>query len=663
MWLPFLIEQGIVDEMQSMGSELSSRDIYNDDSVSLKDAVLLFGGGCTASFISHKGLILTNYHCARSYVSSLSSETEPYLLNGFWAKSAADEMKVAGLTVNSLKKVEDYTAYVDSLLPLVDYNELEKKLTDSISKLTQMHCELEPFWGKQKYYLITYKEYTDVRLVASVPESIGNYGGDEDNWMWPRHSADFSLFRVYEKDSAGNDVQVKPAKWLELDLTGIDEGQFTMVYGYPGQTQEYLPSPAIESIVFDNNPLFVDYRGEMLERIGRYMDISQEHQLRYCALSNRLSNYWKKLQGENWGISQANTINKKKNFEAQLMQKHPEVKALLDSSRVSASVYSNSYHELLHFFEGVFRLNMFSYINRFEKELKGHEQDPITEIVGCQLDRYNDYVRFNGLDIDLCYYEYMVEKYFDHSDGISKVFDKLEISPVDLLEKSFVYHPERFNKFMRKLKQQSEKPNAKLSMLDKFYADPFVRFVEEVKDIYRQEVLVDYRLARTRYLNANEKFGDWLYENGYMQYPDANGTMRFSFGTVNGYRPRDAVSYGWQTSVGGMLAKHQTDTSVYKLLPSFYQFLSDHVETENVPICFVASNHTSGGNSGSPVLNKKGQLIGLNFDRNWEGTMSDIDYDVSRCRNISVDVRFIVFTLKEYAGLQYLIDEMDLVEE
>lgn len=663
MWLPFLIEQGILDEMHSMGSELSARDIYNEDSVSLKDAVLLFGGGCTASFISSKGLLLTNYHCARSYVSMLSDEDKPYLLQGFWAKNMGEELKVPKLTASSLKKVEDYTAFVDSATAKSDFETVKQRLIDSLKKTTSYSYELKYFFGTKKCYLISYQEYTDIRLVASVPESLGNFGGDTDNWMWPRHSADFALFRIYTKDEDSNAVPLNPSRWLEIDLSGIDQNQFTMVYGFPGQTREYLPSVAVKAQIYGNNPPFIEYRGEMLKRISRMMDKSTKHQLKYCALSSRLSNYWKKLQGENWGVIQANTIENKNRFEQSLFADNPRLPGLLDSVAEVATYYSETYTELTHFYEGFFRMNLFQYINYFDKEIKAHESGTLEEILSDLDKRYRNLDELGAIDIDLGYYRFMLESSIGNSKHLPSIFDKIDCNAQKLTEKSVFFNPDKFKQYFAQLRTNPSNIKKRQKKLDKLYQDPFYAFVNEAKDVYRKKVLVEYRKAKHSFYSLTEQYANWLYDNNYMPYPDANGTMRFSFGKVEGYIPRDAVSYNWQTNINGLLQKHYSDTAVYPLCKRASAFFKSDSITKSQTVCFIASNHTSGGNSGSPVLNGKGQLIGLNFDRNWEGTMSDIDYDPSRCRNIAVDIRFILFLLKKYAGTAYLFDELQISDD
>lgn len=667
MWLPFLIEQGIVDEMQEMGCELSKRELYNEDSTSLKDAILLFGSGCTASYISGEGLILTNHHCARGAINSHTTEENPLLLDGYWSASRDMELKIENLDVKVLVKVEDYSDYIDDELREDEFLPIAKKITDSIEKISPYYVKLESFFGGRKHYLITYRKYTDVRLVAAVPETVGNFGNDSDNWSWPRHSADFAILRVYEKDSiTGEPVPVKPKKYLEVNGAGVQENQFTMVYGFPGRTREYLPAVSVDSLANVINPLFVSYRDVMLRKLKVYMKKSPKHELKYTPVASRVSNYWKKWQGESWGIEQSNAVGNKLRFEDSLRKIIPEVDSVLDQIEKQTALYTWNYTEFIHFFEGFFKLKSVLYLDKLNKIFESTDVAHMEEALKERITKYKQLDSIDAFDLDKGYYKYIYDKYYDQENvNVRLLYMNIKGDHEKLFEESGFMNTESFIGKIQKVIDHIHNEKRRTRAIAAVKNEPLYLFSNNLKSSYRKDILQHMRMNKVRYFATIDGYKRILYDNDMMPYPDANSSLRFSFGKVEGYWPKDAVYYTPFTTVDGMLYKHEMSPVTHPLLNDFYSFLAsaetqELVQKHDVKICFLASNHTTGGNSGSPVLDGEGRLVGLNFDRNWEGTMSDINYDVTRCRNISVDIRFVLFVLKYYGKMDYLLNEMEI---
>ncbi len=631
MWLPSLISQRIAD-MQAKGLKLSAEDIYSVNHSSLKDAVVLFGGGCTGELVSDEGLLFTNHHCGYSYIQRHSSVEHDYLKDGFWAKNRAEELPNPGLTVRFLVKMEDVTAAVlkgdkpkftdeqrDALIKK-NIEALRKQETNPAKGLVAQVNSL--YYGNQ-YFLYVFQEFRDVRLVGAPPSSIGKFGGETDNWMWPRHTGDFSIFRIYA-DQDGNpadyspeNVPYHPKKSFIVSRKGVNEGDFTFVYGCPGSTQEYVHSEAVRYIQDISDPEKIALRTTRLEIMKKYMDQSQAVRIQYSSKYASVANAWKKWQGEEKGLRKNKIVPLKQEYEKRFAEWAVGTRyegltdrlAQLYTAREPIYRAYEYYNETVRTIE---RLNMAANPN------------------------------FNRKD----YYEPIDSETFV---AMMSAFDQA-------LDDS--YKPEIF---LRKRAQYGSMEKWR----DAVFADSL-----EARELAR---------AFTNFVNENlspqvsalNKSIEKLYHD-YMQgqrefepekafYPDANLTLRIAYGSVAGYSPSDAVYYRPVSTLKGIIEKDNPDIFDYDI-PQVLRDIYARGGHESQPVCFLATNHTTGGNSGSPVLNGEGQLIGINFDRVWEGTMSDLAFDPEICRNISLDIRYLLFVIQEVGHADYLFDEMHFAD-
>ncbi|WP_207554848.1 S46 family peptidase [Acidiluteibacter ferrifornacis] len=691
MWLPLLLKSLNESDMQTMGLKLSAEDIYNVNNSSLKDAVISFGGFCTGEIISDQGLILTNHHCGYGQIQFHSSVENDYLTNGYWAKELKDELKNPGLTATFIVRMEDVTAKVlDSVGVELTDEERERQIKKNIKRIgeeatdgTIYDAVIKPFFYGNEYYMYITKTYKDIRLVGAPPSSIGKFGGDEDNWMWPRHTGDFSMFRIYAgKDNepaeySEDNVPYEAPRALKVSTKGVQKGDFTMVYGFPGRTQQYLTSYAVDQIRNIENPAMIDIRRAILDIMDRNMRQSDEVRIKYSAKYARVSNYWKKWIGENRGLDRLNAVEVKqeqeKAFQIAAMKGDnkeyemalPELKKLYDQLQDLALARD-------YFIEIAYRgLDIVSIARTFRKD--------ITDL---SAGKTFDQAHIDGL-------KKTVERFYkDYDKQLDKeLFNQLMYKYANEAPKSFM--PDVFNQINGKYKgnftaftdmvykktifDSKEEVMALLNSYDKSAAkkllkDPAFLVAESLWSNYLNKISPEYN-------RLNDEIDKWskIYVKGMREllpgtyYPDANSTLRLAYGQVDTYEPRDAVKYNYFTTATGILEKYDPANKDFVLPADMIDLINnkefgDYAEDGELHVCFIASNHTTGGNSGSPVLNANGELIGLNFDRNWEGTMSDIMYDPDQCRNIAVDARYILWVVDKYAGATRLIEEMELVK-
>lgn len=670
MWIPSLLEGMNEAEMKSLGSKLTAKDIYDVNNSSLKDAIGHFNGGCTSEVISSKGLLLTNHHCGFSQIQSHSSLENDYLKNGFWAMSLDEEMPNEGLYVEFIVRIEDVT---DKMLNGVTNNLNERtkqskldinrnNLVKTVKKEVWQGVKIRPFYGGNQYFLFVTERFEDIRLVGAPPSSIGKFGSDTDNWVWPRHTGDFSMFRIYaDKNNrpakySKENVPYKPKHYLPVSLDGIAEGDFTMVFGFPGRTNEYLPAVAIKQITQKINPSNIAIRAAALKVIDSYMKKDDQIRIQYASKQARIANAWKKWIGQNQGIEKSGAISIKQNFEKvfteALKEKGfeneyghllPEFKRLYEEFE-TVNVKRNNFieiflrtNELMHM---MFRLTqMEGAANKGEASFEKARTSMINRLKGI----YKNY----NVDVDQGVYESVMPLYSKNVDATiykKTAFTNLD-SALSLLEG-------KSEDVVKNLNQDAAYQYAK-PMIIEFYTQIEPEF---------QQINTKINQLQMQYMNALMKV---MPEERY--FPDANSTLRVTYGKVNGYSPRDAVYYNPVTYLDGVIEKY---------IPGDYEFdvpqkLRDLYNTKDygqyvdsngkLPICFLGTNHTTGGNSGSPAIDANGNLVGLNFDRVWEGTMSDIYYDPEICRNIMVDLRYVLFIIDKYAGAKHLIDEMTLV--
>ena len=632
MWLPALISQRISD-MQAKGLKLSAEDIYSVNQASLKDAVVLFGGGCTGELVSDQGLLFTNHHCGYSYIQKHSTVEHDYLKDGFWALNRGEELPNPGLTVRFLERMEDVTAQVlkgykpgkmDELdrIKIVRKNS-EKLKEQAVKDGKGLKASVEALYYGNQYFLFVFREYTDVRLVGAPPSSIGKFGGETDNWMWPRHTGDFSIFRIYAgkdnlpADYSEDNIPYTPKKSLKISRAGVKEGDFTFVYGCPGSTQEYVHSEAVKYISEVSDPEKIALRTTRLQIMKKYMDKSQAVRIQYSSKYAGVANAWKKWQGEAKGLKKMKTVATKQAYEARFREwaRGTEYKDVLDNLAYIYAERNALYRAYEYYNETVRSIERLRMVSGRPFEMKDYYQ-PIDEETFVALMEAFD----KNLD-DAYKPAYFLQKRAE--------YDSMEAWKDDVFA-------------------SDEDARALSDALDAFYRGPIVSKVRSLNESL-QLVYRDYMRAQMAF-EPEKAF-----------YPDANLTLRVAYGHVEGYWPADAIYYHPVSTLRGIIEKDNPDIFDYNI-PQTLRDIYARGGHEDQPVCFLATNHTTGGNSGSPVLNAEGNLIGINFDRVWEGTLSDLAFDPDVCRNISLDVRYILFIIKEIGHADYLLDEMAFVD-
>jgi len=680
MWLPMFLQQLNEAEMQAMGLELTAEDIYSINNGSLKDAIVHFGGGCTAEVISGEGLLLTNHHCGYGQIQSHSSVENDYLSNGFWAKDRSEELTNEGLTATFIKYMKEVTADV-LLNETVGMREAErremiKSLGDSLISLeiegTHYEAMIKPFFKGNRYFMFVTETYTDVRLVGAPPSSIGKFGSDTDNWMWPRHTGDFSIFRIYaDKDNnpaeySVDNVPYTPNKHLNISTQGVKPGDFTMVYGFPGRTDEYLPAVAVKQITQVLNPAKISIRKTALEIMDKEMRASDEVRIKYASKYASVANYYKKWIGEDTGIQKTQGLKRKREFEQAFMDAVNSDEKYADYAGLLA-VYDSLYGELEdiamardYFIEiayrGVAIVNFANKVSKFVETGDAKDLERFKKSINGHFKNYDAHT--DELLFDALFKKYELEQ--ADSEYLPAYFNGKTYSAKEVFSKSYFASQEKLEDL---LNSSTKKVQKKLSK------DPAFKVASALYGHYRNVIYGKYWALEDEldavdreYLKAMmEVLPD--YRN---YYPDANSTLRLTYGQVQGVSPLDAVSYGHITYLEGMMEKYVPGDYEFDLPEKLIELYDSKDfgpyadDNGKLPVCFIATNHTTGGNSGSPALNAKGELVGLNFDRAWEGTMSDINYDASRCRNIMVDARYVLFIIDKFAGAGYLLDEMTI---
>ena len=632
MWLPALISQRITD-MQAKGLKLSAEDIYSVNQASLKDAVVLFGSGCTGELVSDEGLLFTNHHCGYGYIQKHSSVEHDYLKDGFWALNRSQELPNPGLTVRFLERMEDVTdlvlkGYKPGKMDEADRIKIVKKNSDKLKEQAVkdgngLKASVEALYYGNQYFLFVFREYRDVRLVGAPPSSIGKFGGETDNWMWPRHTGDFSIFRIYAgkdnlpADYSEDNIPYTPKKSLKISRAGVKEGDFTFVYGCPGSTQEYVHSEAVKYISEVSDPEKIALRTTRLQIMKKYMDKSQAVRIQYSSKYAGVANAWKKWQGEAKGLKKMKTVATKQAYEARFREwaQGTEFKDVLDNLAYIYQERNALYRAYEYYNETVRSIERLRMVSGRPFEMKDYYQ-PIDEETFVALMEAFD----KNLD-DAYKPAYFLQKRAE--------YDSMEAWKDDVFA-------------------SEEDARALSDALDAFFAGPIVSKVRSLNE--------SLQLTYRDYMRAQMEF-----EPEKAFYPDANLTLRVAYGHVEGYRPADAIYYHPVSTLRGIIEKDNPDIFDYNI-PQTLRDIYAQGGHEDQPVCFLATNHTTGGNSGSPVLNADGNLIGINFDRVWEGTLSDLAFDPDVCRNISLDVRYILFIIKEIGHAGYLLDEMCFVD-
>ena len=687
MWIPSLLKGMNETEMKNLGMKMSVKDIYDVNNSSIKDAVPHFNGGCTSEVISPKGLILTNHHCGYSQIQSHSTVENDYLTNGFWAYKMEQELPNEGLTVTFIVKIEDVTvAVLNGTATLTNEAEKQKKIQENISALSTtlpkenwQENKIRTFYEGNQYMLFVTETFTDVRLVGAPPTSIGKFGSDTDNWVWPRHTGDFSLFRIYaDKNNrpakySKDNVPYTPKHFLPISLDGIAEDDFSLVFGYPGKTNEYLPAVAIEQIVNELNPSKIEIRDKALKVTDGFMRKDNAIKIQYASKYASIANYWKKWIGETQGLKKSNAVAVKRDAEKAFQQKILKAGKEKEYGTLLAD-FEKSYNEIAPY--AVARDNFMEIVLRNTELLstgyKLYQLEQVYNVRGEQAfnDRKNNlitgltdfYKNFNAA-VDEKVFEQLIEFYATKSSKKFLPQSLINVNTKNLAEE--IYSKSKLKDY-DSLKQLLS-GDAK-TVIANLNADAGYKLVKELGDIYTTKIAPKYdeinlnitALQRT-YMKAQLELN-----TDSRIFPDANSTLRVTYGKVKGYEPKDATIYTSVTYLDGVIEKYvpgDYEFDVPAKLIDLYNAkdYGPYGENGKMPVCFIGTNHTTGGNSGSPAIDAYGNLVGLNFDRVWEGTMSDIYYDPSICRNIMVDIRYVLFIIDKYAGANNLISELKLV--
>ena len=680
MWLPSLISQRIAD-MQEKGFRLSAEDIYNVNQSSLKDAVVLFGRGCTGELVSAEGLLITNHHCGYGQIQKHSSVEHDYLRDGFWAMTRDEELPNKGLTVSFLERMEDVTPLIlkgvtDKMseaerVKIVSKN--SEALMDKVEKEGKgIRATVEALYYGNQYFLFVYREYQDVRLVGAPPSSIGKFGGETDNWMWPRHTGDFSIFRIYadrNNDPAPyskDNVPYTPKKYFRISTSGVHEGDFTFIYGFPGRTQEYIHSDAVRYIQDIGDPHKIMLRTKRLEIMNRYMGESQKVRIQYSAKKASVANAWKKWQGEVKGLKKMKTPEVKKQYEKQFENWAAGTQYEGITARL-AGLYAELEHLQFmddYYTEAIMACELLKYAPKackvdektglIDTEATKETADAFFKDYHMPVDKETFAAMMTEFDRNVpedskpAYFREQMHKYgstqaWAEALFASSVFTSLEsVAGLNdiVLEDPAIELVSNINEWIAPIRTKIREINQQLQLLYRDYMRGQMEYAESQKGSAGRKAF----------------------------YPDANLTLRVAYGHIKGYSPADGAYYLPSSTIKGIMEKDNPDIFDYNIpqrLRDIYA-AKDYGrwadESGEVPVCFIATNHTTGGNSGSPVINADGNLIGLNFDRVWEGTMSDIVFDPDKCRNIALDIRYVLFTIEKLAGATHLIEEMTLID-
>ena len=643
MWIPMLLNNNI-SEMQAMGCELSAEDIYSVNHSSLKDAIVSFGGFCTGEFISSKGLVLTNHHCGYGQIQKQSSMEHNYLKDGFWANSMAEELKNPGLYVEQLVYMEDVTN------SLVNSGDKFKTIETALIKAKELDnpnldYKVVPFYGNNQFFLLATIKYNDVRLVGAPPSSIGKFGADTDNWVFPRHTGDFSLFRVY--DEAGN--AFAPAQHLKVNIAPRTPGEFTMVFGYPGRTQEYLTAVEMDQLVNVENARRVEVRDVLLSIMDEEMRADAAVQLKYASKYARIANGWKKWIGQIEGVQFSKGLDRKRKLEAEFTARlvadanlWDKYSGLLNEIAVNNTQIAEGQLKRNEFIETIYYgMEWFSLMSKLQRAKTDVDRN------AALVEFHQNYSRTVSEKTTAAMLSMALETFpnligdMDESMFVNTVHDEIDA----LVEFTMKDEPIDLETVATTASTFST------SAFKGFYAvSPDYALLQRAT-----ELSAEYMRA------LMEVFPERNF------YPNANSSLRVTYGKLEGLNPRDAVSYGTTTYLDGAMAKYKPGDYEFDMPSRLIELYDnkdygDYAENGKLPVCNIASNHTTGGNSGSPVLNARGELIGLNFDRIWEGTMSDVNFDANICRNIMVDSRYVLFIIDKFADQRWLIDEMELIK-
>ena len=690
MWIPSLLNALNEPDMKTMGMKLSAEDVYSINHSSLKDAIVHFNGGCTAEVISKDGLILTNHHCGYSAIQSHSSLENNYLKNGFWAMDRSQELSNPNMTCTFIIKIEEVTEeLLSSIEGITDqakrdkaYADKYKEITDRETKDGHYEAVIKPFNYGNAYFVIVTETFKDIRLVGAPPSSIGKFGGDTDNWVWPRHTGDFSIFRIYAgKDNkpaafSTDNVPFNPRHSLPVSLESLNEGDFTMVYGFPGHTDQYLLSSDVDYRINKELPRRIDIRESSLNVINAAMRKDESLYIKYASKQARIANAWKKWIGQIGGLKNFNALQKKQDLEKEYLSRSaqkPEYTKYANAVKEINTLYT-AYHPVKYNVYNFLEFYRYSgpeiirFTERFNKmindtadvkDLKAKHADKLVTSIRGFYKNYN-------VEVDKQIFKNVLKIFSEDADmGYlpESIRSKVKADPEgyvdDLFEKSVFVDSSATIAMIQGFGKKSVKTIKK---------DPIYLLMKEMSAYFSDILLPEMRkfmpeenrLMKTYVAGLMEMFPDKSY------WYDANSTLRITYGKVEGSSPRDGMAYTYYTTMDGVLDKYDPENPDFELPERLIELgknrdYGQYAQDGELFVCFTGSNHTTGGNSGSPCISAEGHLIGLNFDRSWESTMSDIMFDPNICRNIMVDIRYVLFIVDKFAGATHLIDEMELV--
>lgn len=693
MWLPQLLQSLNEKQMKKMGMKINASDIYSISKSSLKDAIVSFGGFCTAEVISKEGLLLTNHHCGFDAIQNHSSIQNNYIRDGFWAYNKGQELTNPSLFATFIIRIDDVTSDVLKGVTATS-TEIERQriidkniaaLKTTIKKENYQDVLIRAFFEGNKYFCFITETYKDVRLVGAPPSSIGNFGKDTDNWMWPRHTGDFSMFRIYAgKDNkpasySADNVPYKPKRSLNISLDGVKENDFTMIFGFPGRTTQYLHSAAVKQIMDVLDPAKIAIREKALTVIDGFMRKDEGIKIKYAAKYASIQNAYKKWQGEVLGLRSKDAVGKKKQLEAlfeKIVLAKPEMTAVylnllkkLEEAYAEIEPYAlarDYYNEITQKIElGNVATQLRSVVNAFEKD---GEKGFINAKTGVLVSLENLFGEYD-INVDKKVFEVLMKMYVQDQKAanISPYFTTLVQNNNYEKAASAIYDQSKITS-LESIKNllNGNAPDVveaiKNDIAFKLVSDMAKTFSDNVaKNLAPLQATIN-SLQRL-YMQAQlDVFSDKNF------YPDANSTLRVTYGNVKGYTPKDGAKYDFYTYLDGVMEKYKPGDYEFDVPAKIIELYKKkdfgrYGVNGKQPVCFIAANHTTGGNSGSPALDAYGNLIGLNFDRVWEGTMSDINYDPSICRNIMVDIRYVLFIVDKFAGATNIIKELKLVSK
>ena len=668
MWLLPYIKKMNEKDMKEHGCKLKAEDIYSAEKSSLKDAIVVFGGGCTGEIVSPNGLLFTNHHCGYDAIQKLSSVEHDYLKDGYWAMNYSEELPAEGLSVKFVRHIFDVTADIMGSVPSTAGQEEYLNIVDANKKALIAQLEVKypgmlvtipGFFGGNQFFAFIYEEYTDVRLVGTPPSSIGKFGGDTDNWMWPRHTGDFSVFRVYAgKDNrpaeySEENVPYKAEKWLDISLDGIEEGDFGMIMGFPGSTERYKTSFEIDYMLEVDNPQRIYIRGERQAILRKAMDADQAVRIKYDSKYAQSANYWKNSIGMSRGLERLGVKAKKQALEAEF-QAWAEANTLpeegyIDALRLIAESQTEAKAEnaaLQYLYE--------AFLNSVEL---------IEPLFG--VDDYEQFYKDFDADVDRAVAKHMFQIYRENNEILPSIYDKIDEEFEGDSDKyvDWLYDNTFFTSY-DKFMTLSEALNRD----ELFAADPALELASSLFVLYRA-LYEDVAAAENKFGEGHRKYIDGLMKMNPKKAwaSDANFTLRLTYGNVLPYSPADGVLYKHYTTLDGVMAKEDPTNPVEFTVPERLKelyYAKDYGKyadkSGNMPLAFLVNCDITGGNSGSPVMNSKGQLIGLAFDGNWEAMSGDVAFEPELQRTIAVDIRYVLFIIEKYGNAKWLIDELTI---